>query len=181
MMDSNSTTAKYPASSLYPLVTILMSRVNRSLYHTLTHAWSRLVQGQNFLLLISHFRTVPSMVPLTTCLPSALQLTDRTGTLSHNHLTMVIPVSTFDNITFPSLFPLATTMAFGDKAMVITSILFPKSQFCQSSPICAPLSRSHSRSEPSSEHVMMRRSPREVHNTSYPTEITSYRLARHDH
>ncbi|KAG2041199.1 hypothetical protein BDR03DRAFT_947286 [Suillus americanus] len=69
---------------------------------------------------------------------------------------MTFLVSTSHNLTFQSLLPLAIVFPFGDNAMDRNPTLFS----CrQSSPICAPLSRSHSRSEPSDEHVMMCRLP----------------------
>jgi hypothetical protein len=51
--------------------------------------------------------------------------------------------------------PLAMVFPFGDNAMDHT----PPSPSRQSSPICVPLSRSHNRSEPSNEQVMMCRPP----------------------
>src|SRR5205807_9110183 len=71
------------------------------------------------------------------------------------HFAITFFVSTFHNLTVPSLLPLATVLPFGDNAMHHTAASSRSS--CQSSPICAPLARSHRRSEPSPEHVMMLR------------------------
>ncbi|KIK41366.1 hypothetical protein CY34DRAFT_806169 [Suillus luteus UH-Slu-Lm8-n1] len=77
------------------------------------------------------------------------------------HLTIAFPVFTSHNLTVLSPLPLATIMPFGDNAMVDTLASFTPSQ---SSPICAPLSKSHSRSEPSFEHMMMHRPPGSRHS-----------------
>lgn len=66
---------------------------------------------------------------------------------------MTFPVLTSHILTVP----LATMLPFEDNADVRTTSLDAPSR--QSSPICIPLSRSHSWSEPSSEHVIMRRLP----------------------
>src|SRR6266481_4703743 len=113
--------------------------------------------GPRTVLPLSTFHTlaVPSYEPLTTPSPSALQHTECTLPVCPAHFAITFSVSTFHNLTVPSLLPLATVLPFGDNAMHHTSASSSSSR--QSSPICAPLSRSHRRSEPSIEHVMMLR------------------------
>jgi len=71
------------------------------------------------------------------------------------HVATTFFVSMSHNLIFPSPLPLATVFPLGDNAMLHTPT-FSSSR--QSLPTCTPLSRFHSRSEPSSEHVMMCRS-----------------------
>ncbi|KAG1906777.1 uncharacterized protein F5891DRAFT_478957 [Suillus fuscotomentosus] len=59
------------------------------------------------------------------------------------------------NLTPPSSLPLTTFFPFRDNAMVHTSI----SPSRQSSPICLPLFKFHTRSEPSTEQVIIRSPP----------------------
>src|SRR6267154_6402355 len=68
------------------------------------------------------------------------------------HFAITLSVSTSHNLTVPSPLPLATVLPSGDNGIVITASSSPSS--FQPLPICAPHSRSHSRSEPSSKHVI---------------------------
>src|SRR5437588_4864989 len=113
--------------------------------------------GPRTVLPLSTFHTlaVPLSDPLTMRSPSALQHNDLTIIVCPAHFAITFSVSTFHNLTVPSLLPLATALPFGDNAMHTTSVSSFSSR--QSSPICAPLSRSHRLSEPSVEHVMMLR------------------------
>src|SRR5205807_1727055 len=104
-----------------------------------------------------HTLTVSSSDPLSTRSPSPLLYTSLAIPLCPVHLEMIFRLSMSHNFTFPSRLPLATVLPFGDNAIVITPASSPSSR--QSLPICAPLFVSHSRSEPSSEHVMICRLP----------------------
>jgi hypothetical protein len=108
-------------------------------------------------LLRFHTLAVPSHDPLTTRSRSALQHTDSTAVVCPINLAMTFLVSTSHNLTVPSVLPLATVPLVGDNAIVHTAFFSPSSR--QSSPICAPLSRFHSRSEPSHEPVIIRCPP----------------------
>lgn len=68
-------------------------------------------------------------------------------------LEMTFAVLMSHNLTVPSSLPLATLLPFGDNDTVDA----PTSPSRQLSPICAALSISHSRTEPSYEHAMTRR------------------------
>lgn len=99
-----------------------------------------------------HCLAVPSRDPLTTRCPSGHQQTDVTSSVCPVHLLMTLPVSTSHNLTAPSSLPLARFFPSGDKAIVCTSLSASRQSF----PICSPLSKFHTRSEPSSEQVMIR-------------------------
>ncbi|KAG2055264.1 hypothetical protein BDR06DRAFT_350388 [Suillus hirtellus] len=120
-----------------------------------THSCPVLIFRIFFPLSTSQTLAVPSKDPLATCPPSPLQHNAHTTVVCPVHFAMIFLVSTSYDFTFPSSLSLAIFSPFGDNAMNRT--LFPLSY--QTSPICVPLSMSHSRSEPSNEHVMMCRPP----------------------
>src|ERR1700710_1928335 len=104
-----------------------------------------------FPLSTSHTLAVPSSDPLTTRPPSRLQHTRETLPVCPTHLAMPFPVPTSHNLPAPSRLPLATFFPSGDNPIAYT--VPPPSR--QSFPICFPLCKSHTRSEPSQEPVII--------------------------
>src|ERR1700709_1338199 len=68
---------------------------------------------------------------------------------------MTFPVSTSHNVTAPSFPPLTIFFPSGDNAIAYTAL----SPSRQSFPICCSLCKSHTRSEPSLEQVIIRCPP----------------------